>query len=155
MPPESGNWTGLAGARGIRGKHTMTRAIKALAALAMAGASILGGTSQASADPNPNNHGSEAMVIQLDTQYHVGVYKCADPGCDKIDNGLVLSPGQFIEADCWVSGGSVGNMGDVWYRTEEVGATVNDLFPLDQVTWTFAPFVDGAYRFHWTDMPHC
>lgn len=155
MPPESGNWTGLAGARGIRGKHTMTRAFKALAALAMAGASILGVTSQASADPNPNNHGSEAMVIQLDTQYHVGVYKCADPGCDKIDNGLVLSPGQFIEADCWVSGGSVGNMGDVWYRTEEVGATVNDLFPLDQVTWTFAPFVDGAYRFHWTDMPHC
>ncbi|MGW7007961.1 hypothetical protein ACWGCW_35490 [Streptomyces sp. NPDC054933] len=95
----------------------MTRAIKALAALAMAGASILGVTSQASADPNPNNHGSEPMVIQLDTQYHVGVYKCADAGCDKVDNDLVLSPGMSILADCWVSGGSVGNMGDVWYRT--------------------------------------
>ena len=36
----------------------MTRAIKAFAALALAGTSILCATSQASADPNPNNTGS-------------------------------------------------------------------------------------------------
>ncbi|GGV09032.1 hypothetical protein GCM10010260_53860 [Streptomyces filipinensis] len=131
----------------------MTRAIKTLATLAMAGASVLCVTSQASADPNPNNHGSEPMMIQLDTKYHVGVYTCADSGCGKWED-LTLSPGDSILADCWVSGGNVGNMGDVWYRTAQVtvnGSTVDT----DQWTWTFAPYVDGAYRFHWTSMPHC
>jgi hypothetical protein len=59
-----------------------------------------------------------------------------------------------ILADCCVSGGSVGNLGDVWYRTSAfiVNGSEGDFAP---VAWTFAPFVDGAYRFHWTDMPHC
>ncbi|WP_245236024.1 hypothetical protein [Streptomyces durhamensis] len=47
----------------------MTRAVKILTALAMAGASILCVTSQASADPNPKNHGSEPMTIQLRRKY--------------------------------------------------------------------------------------
>ncbi|MEV6013218.1 hypothetical protein AB0M29_41455 [Streptomyces sp. NPDC051976] len=96
------------------------------------------------------------MAIQLVTSHGAGVYLRDDAGCAKYGNGLTLSPGQFIQADCWVSGGNVGNDGDVWYRSEEVGATVSDLFPLDRVTWTFAPYVDGALRFHMTPgMPHC
>lgn len=74
-----------------------------------------------SADPNPNNTGSSPQGIQLGGPDHVGVYTCPDAKCDKTD-GLTLSPGEFISADCWVSGGNVGNAGDVWYRTEYVAA---------------------------------
>ncbi|MGW1255624.1 hypothetical protein ACWD5Q_10635 [Streptomyces sp. NPDC002513] len=133
----------------------MTRAIKAVAALAMAGASILCATSQASADPNPNNHGSNPMWIQLRTANHVGVYTCADAGCSKYANGLTLSPGDSVLVDCWVSGGNVGNAGDVWYRTSAVIGNGQKL-ELDKTTWTFGPYVDYATAFRVVPgLPHC
>lgn len=137
----------------------MTRVIKALAALALAGASILGATSQASADPNPNNIGSNPQLATLITQYHAGVYSCADAGCSKIDD-LTLAPGDQALVDCWVSGGTVGTTGDVWYRTSEVVVSGNPIpvfTPSGGYAWTYGPYVDGDQRF-WLSpggLPHC
>lgn len=84
----------------------------------------------------------------------MGVYTCPDATCDKTD-GLTLSPGEFISADCWVSGGNVGNAGDVWYRTEYVAAVGQEWFDVTY-SWTFAPYVDGAAEFRDVPgLPHC
>jgi hypothetical protein len=137
----------------------MTRVIKALAALALAGASILGATSQASADPNPNNHGSNPQWATLDTQYHAGVYSCAYADCRKVDD-LTLAPRDQALVDCWVSGGTVGTTGDVWYRTSAVVVNGNYLevsTPSGGFAWTYGPYVDGDQRFWMTPggLPHC
>jgi hypothetical protein len=80
----------------------MNRVTKALAALAVAGASILSVTSQASADPNPNNHGSNPLWIELSTTNHVGVYTSPNAGSSKFDN-LTLAPwADEVLADCLV-----------------------------------------------------
>jgi hypothetical protein len=133
----------------------MTGAIKALAALALAGASVLGATSQASADPNPNNYGDRPLLIQLDTSDHVGVYTAPDAGSSKVDGNLTLSPGDYIVATCWVAGGYVGNAGDVWYRTTEVRFNGGgDTYV--GAAYTFAPYVDYAAAFHNVPgVPHC
>lgn len=137
----------------------MTRAIKALAALALAGASCLGATSQASADPNPNNHDSNPQMATLITQYHAGVYSCPYADCSKIDD-LTLAPKDQAYVDCWVSGGTVGTTGDVWYRTSAVVASGNylDVYtPSGGPGWTYGPYVDGDQRF-WLapgGLPHC
>ncbi len=128
----------------------MIRSIKALAALAIAGASVLGVASQASADPNPNNTGSSPQWIQLDTSNHAGIYNSPYGGT----SSSYLSSGDYVWADCWVAGNSVGNAGDVWYHTTYV-------YQYGQVTgvgesWTFAPFVDYAAAFHAVPgVPHC
>jgi len=134
---------------------TRKRAAGAIAALAMAGASILGVASQASADPNPNNKGSNPMWATLDTSYWAGVYSCADAGCSKVDD-LTLSPGSSVLVDCWVSGGYVGGAGDVWYRTSAVRMNGQTL-ELARTAWTFGPFVDNDLRFRLAPggLPHC
>ncbi|MFJ5608425.1 hypothetical protein ACIQCJ_03475 [Streptomyces sp. NPDC093221] len=137
----------------------MARVIKALGALVLAGASILGASSQASADPNPNVHDSNPQMATLITQYHAGVYSSPRADSKKID-GLILAPGQQAYVDCWVSGGTVGTTGDVWYRTS--GIMVNGTY-LDVYTssggpgWTYGPYVDGDQRFWMSPggLPHC
>lgn len=99
----------------------------------------------ASADPNPNNHGSAPQWIQLVTGDHVGVYNSANAGSSKFDN-ITLAPGDWVYADCWVAGGNVGSAGDVWYRTEVVSQSGQSIGV--GVTWTFAPYVDYAAQFH-------
>ncbi|TYC66590.1 hypothetical protein EH183_42135 [Streptomyces sp. CB01881] len=132
----------------------MTRSIKALAALAMAGASILCTTSQASADPNPNHTGSAPQWVQLRTSHYVGVYTSPDAGSGKYNNITLAPNSDWVWADCWVAGGYVGSDGNVWYRTEAVwqyGQSVGV-----GVTWTFGPYVDGAAKFHDVPgLPHC
>ncbi|MBB4928378.1 hypothetical protein FHR34_007475 [Kitasatospora kifunensis] len=125
---------------------------KALAALAVAGASILCVTSQASADPNPNNHGSAGQWIKLVTSHDVGVYTQPSAESSKYDN-ITLAPGgnTSVWADCWVAGAYVGSAGNVWYRTEVVWLNnqwVNTGTPVVGTGWTFAPYVDGAAAFH-------
>jgi hypothetical protein len=137
----------------------MTRVNKALAALALAGASILGATSQASADPNPNVHDSNPQMATLITPYHAGVYSCPYADCSKIDD-LTLSPGEQAYVDCWVPGGTVGTTGDVWYRTSGVvvGGNYLDVYtPSGGPGWTYGPYVDGDQRFWMTPggLPHC
>ncbi|MEV6839061.1 hypothetical protein AB0N17_31895 [Streptomyces sp. NPDC051133] len=133
----------------------MTRSIKALAALAIAGASILGVTSQASADPNSNNHGSNPQWATLDTPYHVGVYTCPYATCGKADDLTLSPPNDQVLVDCWVSGGYVGTTGDVWYRTSAVIA--NGIYVDEPYTWTYGPYVDGDLRFRLSPggLPHC
>jgi hypothetical protein len=132
----------------------MNRVTKALAALAVAGASILSVTSQASADPNPNNHGSNPLWIELSTTNHVGVYTSPNAGSSKFDN-LTLAPwADEVLADCWVVGANVGNAGDVWYRTEAVYHNNQQISV--GTSWTFGPYVDGAAVFHTVpDLPAC
>ncbi|RAG80954.1 hypothetical protein DN069_35135 [Streptacidiphilus pinicola] len=133
----------------------MSRAIKSLAALALTGASVLGVTSQASADPNPNNYGDRPTTIQLRTSDHVGVYTAADPGSGKVNGNLTLSPGDYIVATCWVVGANVGSAGDVWYRTAQVHINGGgDIYT--GAAYTFAPYVDYAAAFHNVPgVPHC
>jgi hypothetical protein len=124
-------------------------------ALALAGASVLGATSPASADPNPNNHGSAPQPITLITPHQVGVYTCADAGCPKYGGGLTLTPGEVVYADCWVSGGNVGRDGDVWYRTFAVGLDGGAVVNVGW-SWTFGPYVDYANAFrNVPGLPHC
>ncbi|MFB0626961.1 hypothetical protein [Streptomyces sp. AB3(2024)] len=132
----------------------MARSIKALAALVMAGASILCATSQASADPNPNHTGSTPQWIRLSTSHYVGVYTSPDAGSGKYNN-ITLAPGSdWVLADCWVAGGPVGSDGNVWYRTENVWQ--NNRSVAVGVSWTFGPYVDGAAQFHNVPgLPHC
>ncbi|WP_231904958.1 hypothetical protein [Streptantibioticus cattleyicolor] len=112
----------------------------------MAGTSIFCATSQASADPNPNNHGLAPQWVQLGGPAHVGVYIAPDAGSSKYDN-ITLSPGNSVYVDCWVAGGNVGNAGDVWYRTTAVDdGEPQPVYVGD--SWTFAPYVDGAGLFH-------
>ncbi len=118
----------------------------------MAGASVLCVTSQASADPNPNHHGSDGGWIQLTTSHGVGVYTAPDAGASKFNN-ITVFPGNnnAVWADCWVAGGYVGTAGNVWYRTEAVwvnGQWISTGTPVWNTTWTFAPYVDGAAAFH-------
>lgn len=131
----------------------MTRSIKALAALALAGASVVGVTSLASADPNPSNIGSSPQWVRLSTSHSAGVYTAADAGSGKYNN-ITLAPGDSAWADCWVAGGNVGNDGDVWYHTTWVyqyGVVTSS-----GSSWTFAPYVDGAAMFHNVPgLPHC
>ncbi|WP_042407740.1 hypothetical protein [Streptacidiphilus carbonis] len=132
----------------------MTGAIRTLAALAVAGASVLCVTSQASADPNPNNYGDRPLTIKLDTSAHVGVYASADPASPKVHNNLTLSPGDYIVATCWVVGKDVGTAGDVWYRTARVHNGSGDIYV--GAAYTFAPYVDYAAAFHNVPgVPHC
>ncbi|NUQ99478.1 MAG: hypothetical protein HOY79_23965 [Streptomyces sp.] len=136
----------------------MTRAIKALAAFALAGASILGVTSQASADPNPSDTGSYPMWITLGTPDHVGVYSCAYADCSKVDNLTLSPPNDQVLVDCWVSGGTVGNAGDVWYRTSAVivnGNYIEVSTPSGGPAWTFGPYVDFASAWRNSPLPHC
>lgn len=134
----------------------MTRAIKVFAALAMAGASVLGATWQASADPNPNNTGSNPQWITLNTADNVGVYVSPNANSNKFDN-ITLAPGGMVYADCWVAGGNVGNAGDVWYRTWTVWRGPTGAKGIGVGTsWTFAPYVDHAAAFHNVPgLPHC
>ncbi|MFD0274038.1 hypothetical protein ACFVHB_08990 [Kitasatospora sp. NPDC127111] len=123
----------------------------AAAVLALTGALALGMTSQAAADPNPNNHGSAPQWIQLNTSYHARVFGDAT---QNHPTNTLLSNGDYVWADCWVAGDYVGDAGNVWYHTTFV-------YQYGQVTgvgssWTFAPFVDGAATFHAVPgVPHC
>ncbi|WP_371493665.1 hypothetical protein OG871_01375 [Kitasatospora sp. NBC_00374] len=76
------------------------------------------------------------------------------PSRPKFGN-ITLSPwSDYVWADCWVAGGNVGNAGDVWYRTEDVWQNGGEIGV--GVSWTFAPFVDNAVRFHNVPgLPHC
>ncbi|MFJ3791385.1 hypothetical protein [Kitasatospora sp. NPDC090091] len=131
----------------------MNRTIKALAALALAGAAALGVTSQASADPNPNNHGSAPQWIGLNTGYHARVF--GDP-TQNYPTGILLSNGDAVWADCWVAGDYVGNAGNVWYHTTYVYYQHGSPIVGVGSSWTFAPFVDGAGAFHAVPgVPHC
>lgn len=145
----------MTGRRHEQGEHIMSRSIKALAVLAMAGAAILGVTSQASADPNYNT-GSNPQWAELVTQYHVGVYTCPDATCSKADD-LTLSPGAMVLVDCWRSGGTVGTTGDVWYSTSAVAANPASIDnpAYEPNTWTYGPYVDGDQRFWLGTLPHC
>lgn len=125
-----------------------TAVLVAAPALALA---VAAGT--ASANPNGSNHGSAPQWVHLITGNDVGVYTASNASSSKYDN-ITLTPGDYVWADCWVSGGNVGSAGDVWYRTEVVDENGQEIGV--GVSWTFAPYVDYADMFHNTPgLPAC
>jgi len=97
------------------------------------------------------------VITLRNTGHGVGVYTEPNGTSAKWRGVADLSyqDGDYIRADCWTVGQSIGNQGDVWYATSEVdyGATDSDT-GFNPDAWTFAPYVDGAAAFH-NGLPRC
>ncbi|WBO65421.1 hypothetical protein [Streptomyces camelliae] len=84
---------------------------------------------------------SAADAVQLTTSHWVGIY--ADANTNSKIGWPDLAPGDWIYANCWKVGQSIGSYGDTWYQVSYVDYEDGYGWRYVGTGYTFAGYVDN------------
>lgn len=97
---------------------------------------------------------ADAQVpIAASTSHGVGSYADANTNLKLSVPVLWKSDGDWVLANCWATGQTIDNQGDVWYHISAAWTPGGGR--LNYAGWVYGAYLDGNAAFHNKALPSC